>query len=152
MGEKTKGRLIMSVSNLLDVALSVLIIFFFLKLREQEIRLLKTIIFERKDIKRISGKIIKIDNETIEKIKEKNIVTGYPHFECVLNEKKIELYKDLKYYNIQNGQNVEIYYLERKGLFWCQQEIKKSIIILVSGMIMMILLIILLLVASLITK
>lgn len=142
----------MSVSNLLDVALSVLIIFFFLKLREQEIRLLKTIIFERKDIKRISGKIIKIDNETIEKIKEKNIVTGYPHFECVLNEKKIELYKDLKYYNIQNGQNVEIYYLERKGVFWCQQEIKKSIIILVSGMIMMILLIILLLVASLITK
>ena len=123
-----------------------------MKLREQEIRLLKTIIFERKDIKRISGKIIKIDNETIEKIKEKNIVTGYPHFECVLNEKKIELYKDLKYYNIQNGQNVEIYYLERKGLFWCQQEIKKSIIILVSGMIMMILLIILLLVASLITK
>lgn len=134
----------MSVSTALNIILSIVLMFTFIKSKHQEINSLKNFILERKHIKKINAEIIKIGNEENEKIRGKELVTGYPYFECIINRKKIVLHKNLKYYNVEKGKQVKVYYSNRKGEFWCQQEIQRSIFTLSIGIIIIIILIVIL--------
>lgn len=131
----------MSVSFVLDVILSIILVFAFIKSKNQEINSLKNFILEYKHVEKINAEIIKVGSEKNEKIREKELVTGYPYFECMINGKKIVLHKDLKYYNVKKGKQVKIYYLNKKGEFWCQQEIQRSIYTLSLGIILIMILI-----------
>jgi hypothetical protein len=131
----------MSVSFVLDVILSIILVFAFIKSKNQEINSLKNFILEYKHVEKINAEIIKVGSEKNEKIRGKELVTGYPYFECMINGKKIVLHKDLKYYNVKKGKQVKIYYLNKKGEFWCQQEIQRSIYTLSLGIILIMILI-----------
>lgn len=131
----------MSVSVVLDIVLSIILVYFFIKSKEREINLLKNFISERKHIEKLNAKIVKIGSEKSEKIRGKELATGFPYFECMINGEKKVLHKDLKYYNVEKGKQVKIYYVNKKGEFWCQQEIQRSICTLSVGIILIIILI-----------
>ena len=140
----------MSVSVALNIVLSIVLVFAFIKSKDQEINSLKSFISEYKHVEKLNAEIIKIGSEKNEKIRGKELVTGFPYFEIQVFGNKIEaeingekkvLHKDLKYYNVEKGKQVKIYYVNKKGEFWCQQEIQRSICTLSVGIILIIILI-----------
>lgn len=131
----------MSVSVALNIVLSIVLVFAFIKSKDQEINSLKSFISEYKHVEKLNAEIIKIGSEKNEKIRGKELVTGFPYFECMINGEKKVLHKDLKYYNVEKGKQVKIYYVNKKGEFWCQQEIQGSICTLSVGIILIIILI-----------
>ena len=63
----------MSVSTALNIILSIVLMFAFIKSKHQEINSLKNFILERKHIEKINAEIIKIGNEENEKIRGKEL-------------------------------------------------------------------------------